>query len=209
MTRQDASDNTQPTPRQRRRLDPEERRSELLDAAIEVIRRQGSEEVRVVDITRAAGAAKGTFYLYFPSWNDLLLAIRRRLMSTYAADVRARMEAARPMQWEQIEQECIHFVDYVAGLGGLHGAIFHGPIADEPVEAEYSSGALITLMLKAAVQAGVCRKVSPELAAPLVFAVLHTTADGIMHGDDRAGRIEAMLDLLRAWLRSDPDDRRD
>jgi len=31
----------------------------------------------------AAGAAKGTFYVYFDSWEDLLLAIRARVYESF------------------------------------------------------------------------------------------------------------------------------
>ena len=67
----------------RRRLKPAVRRSELLDAALRVLRSKGPAKVRVEDVTRAAGAAKGTFYLYFSSWEDLLVAVREHLLSTY------------------------------------------------------------------------------------------------------------------------------
>jgi hypothetical protein len=38
----------------------------------------------------------------------------------------------------------------------------------------------------------------------LLFAVLHATADGIAHFGDRERRVEAMLDLWRGWLHSQP-----
>ena len=49
----------------RRRLKPDVRRTELLDAAFEVMKRMGPDGARVEDITRQAGAAKGTFLFIF------------------------------------------------------------------------------------------------------------------------------------------------
>jgi len=157
----------------------------------------------VEDVTRAAGAAKGTFYRYFPSWEDLLLALREHLLSTYASDFRARFAGLSPSNWwAELESECVWFVDFVVGLGSLHYTIFHGPIADHPIDAEHSATTLITEMLKAGIAAGACRPVDVDVASVLLFAVLHATADGIAHFGDRERRVEVMLDLLRGWLRN-------
>src|SRR5262245_36307509 len=43
----------------------DERRAQLVAAAREVFSKKGFHEATVDDITRAAGVAKGTFYLYF------------------------------------------------------------------------------------------------------------------------------------------------
>lgn len=187
----------------RRRLNPDARRSELLDAALCVLGKRNPTEVCVEDVTRAAGAAKGTFYRYFPSWNDLLLALREHLLSAYASDFRGRFAGLSPSNWwAGVESECVRFVDFVVGLGSLHYTIFHGPIADHPIDAEHSATTLITEMLKAGIAAGACRLVDVDVASVLLFAVLHATADGIARFGDRERRVEAMLGLLRGWLRN-------
>ena len=94
------------------------------------------------------------------------------------------------------------FVDFVLELGDLHRAIFHGPVADRPIDAEHSAEVLIARLLTAGVAAGACRPVDIDAAAPLLFSVLHTTADEIARSGGRERRIESMLDLLRAWLRT-------
>jgi AcrR family transcriptional regulator len=159
--------------------------------------------VRVEDVTRAAGAAKGTFYLYFSSWNDLLAAVRDHLASTYASGVDGRLLAATPSEWwETMESECVRAVDFILELGDLHKAVFHGPISDRPIDAAHSAEALIARLLDAAIAAGACRTVDVDAAAPLIFSVLHRTADEIAQSGNREQRIEALLDLLRAWLRA-------
>lgn len=185
----------------RRRLDPEARRSELLNAAIAVLRGMGPQEARVEDVTRAAGAAKGTFYLYFPSWDDLLVAVRDHLISTYAAEVHQRLAADTGMSWMTIENECVRFVDFIVDLGDLHEAIFHGPSAKQPIGKERSADGLIAEMLMAGIISGASRPVAADLAASLLFSVLHTTADSIARNGEREAKIETLLQLLRAWLR--------
>ena len=189
----------------RRRLNPDERRTELLEAAIRVLQAKGPDEARVEDVTGEAGAAKGTFYLYFVSWEDLLFEVRAHLVTNYVTEMRSRFtDAARSDCWAAFENECLFFVDYIVELGDLHRAVFHGPIADKPMDSSMSSAAIIAWMLGMGIDAGVCRPVQIEIAAPLVFSVLHAAADGIADFGDRKRRIDCLMDLLRRWLRA-PD----
>ena len=64
-------------PRARR---PEQRRQDLLDAAVHVFTQKGVRDTTVADIAQAAGVAKGTFYLYFDSREHLLAALRALLV---------------------------------------------------------------------------------------------------------------------------------
>ncbi len=188
--------------RPRRRLAPEARRSELLEAALEVLATDGAQQARVEDVTRAAGAAKCTFYVYFASWDYLIIAVREHVLTTYAAAVRARIEAVPLGTWSAIERECVHAVDFIVELGELHQAIFHGSTEEVPIPPANSAVTLVAQLLEASIAAGVCRPVATDLAAPLVFSVMHETADGITRSGGREAKIETMLDLLRSWLRA-------
>ena len=53
----------------------QEKRSRIIDAAVEVFAEKGFRAARVSDIARAAGVADGTIYLYFKNKEDLLLVI--------------------------------------------------------------------------------------------------------------------------------------
>ena len=197
-------------PAPRRRLNPAVRRAELIEAALRVLRSRGPTEVRVEDVTQAAGAAKGTFYLYFASWNDLLIAVRPTTsFSIYTSEVRTRFATAtlsdrRP---GRIESECIRFVNFVGiEFGDLGKAIFHGPIADQPMNAAHSADTFVAELLGAEIESGACRPVEVDPAAPLLFSVLHTTTDEIARSGNRERMLESMLGLLRAWLRTPMDE---
>ena len=56
----------------RRRLKPEARKLEIVEAAERLLQAGGGARVRVEDVVREAGVAKGTFFLYFPTLDDLL-----------------------------------------------------------------------------------------------------------------------------------------
>ncbi len=64
------------TPRPRRTvLAPDDRRRQLLDAATWVFARKGYRRSQISDVIARAGVARGTFYLYFKSKEQIFLAI--------------------------------------------------------------------------------------------------------------------------------------
>jgi AcrR family transcriptional regulator len=58
--------------------EPEVRRDELLDVALDLCASVGFEAMSVEQVTSTAGVAKGTFYHYFSSKQDLLLQLVAR-----------------------------------------------------------------------------------------------------------------------------------
>ena len=63
----------------RRRLPPEQRRAQLLDAANDLFAERGYEEVSVEDIARAAGVQRGLVHHYFGGRTEVYLALLERL----------------------------------------------------------------------------------------------------------------------------------
>ena len=72
----------------RRRRDPvrdqrvDARRSQILDAAVQVFASRGFHQATVRDIAKRARVADGTIYLYFKNKGDLVLAILNRINET-------------------------------------------------------------------------------------------------------------------------------
>jgi AcrR family transcriptional regulator len=64
----------------------------ILKASIEVISEKGLDKSSVSDIVKKAGIAQGTFYLYFPSKNDLVPAIADYLLTITLEDVQERVQ---------------------------------------------------------------------------------------------------------------------
>lgn len=185
----------------RRRLNPEERRIELLDAAVQVLNTIGPANARVEDVTRAAGTAKGTFYLYFSSWEEMLEAVRERILSNYVTEMKNRFVCQTPADWWAVfENECIEFIRFREDMGELHEAIFHGAIAERPMRSDLSTGTIVGWMLKKGIKLGACRNVDVDVAAELVFSVMHTMGDNIILTGERERYLQTTLELLRFWL---------
>jgi AcrR family transcriptional regulator len=69
--------------------DPTVRRNEILAAAADLFRSQGYKHTAVETIIRKAGIAKGTFYYYFQSKDDVLAAIVQDLVRHLAEHARS------------------------------------------------------------------------------------------------------------------------
>ena len=65
------------------------RRAQLVEAALSVFSRQGVAATSVDDIVRAAGVAKGTFYLYFTTRDDVVNAVAERMVEGVADRIEA------------------------------------------------------------------------------------------------------------------------
>ncbi len=78
--------------RTRRRLSPEARKEEILDAALTAFSRGGYHGTQVSDVVREAGIARGTFYLYFESKHDVFAALVDRMLAIFLGARPARPE---------------------------------------------------------------------------------------------------------------------
>ena len=65
------------------------RRQELVDAAVAVFSARGVSAASVDDIVRAAGVAKGTFYLYFATKDDAVNAVAASMVEGVADRIEA------------------------------------------------------------------------------------------------------------------------
>ena len=82
---------------------PEVRRAEILQAASELFQKIGYESTSVDSIVRSAGIAKGTFYYYFKSKDEVLAALAQQLCADMVA--RSQIIADDP-QLGAIEKFC-------------------------------------------------------------------------------------------------------
>jgi AcrR family transcriptional regulator len=75
-------------------VDKEARRAEIVHAAALVFAEKGVANTAVSDIVKAAGVAQGTFYLYFPSKDDVVLAVVEHIGVEMIAGIETALSAA-------------------------------------------------------------------------------------------------------------------
>jgi AcrR family transcriptional regulator len=98
----------------------DERRAQLVNAAREVFGAQGYHEATVDDITRAAGVAKGTFYLYFDEKKEIYYELVRTFLQhvkDIGASVAREVHTAQDFfaRAEQAAHELLRvFIDHFA-----------------------------------------------------------------------------------------------
>ncbi len=88
-----------------RRRAPDERPTQIVDAARAIFDEQGLHSARLDDIARRAGIAKGTIYLYFPTKEALFREVVRQTIVTRLEAVRGDL-ARQPDDRSAVEQLC-------------------------------------------------------------------------------------------------------
>ena len=184
----------------RRRLHPEARKREIVEAAERLLQTDGA-RVRVEDVVREAGVAKGTFFLYFPTWDDLLEAVRLRMVGEFdAAHPMPTEVGGAPVDWPRlVEHQACAFIDFTLSRRGIGEAVFHSDFAERRPLAD-NAILRLSAVIRAGQEAQAFGPVDPEPTARLLFAAIHEAADAVAEGGDRAAILAAVQSLLRRAL---------
>jgi AcrR family transcriptional regulator len=183
----------------RRRLQPEARKLEIVEAAERLLQAHGS-RVRVEDVVREAGVAKGTFFLYFPTWDDLLETVRQRLVADFDAAYPLPTEVDGPVDWPAVvAAHAEGFIDFASARQGIGEALFHSDFAERRTMAD-NAIVRLSAVIRAGQEAEAFGPVDPEPTARLMFAAIDEAARAVAHGADRAAIVAALQTLLRRTL---------
>jgi len=183
----------------RRRLSPQARKLEIVEAAERLMQARGA-RVRVEDVVREAGVAKGTFFLYFPTWDDLLETVRSRLVAEFDRTYPLPTEVAGRVDWPHVvDDQAAAFIDWTLSRRGVGEALFHSDFAERRPLAD-NAIARLAAVIRAGQEAGAFGPVDPQPTARLMFAAVHEAADAVAHGADRAVILAALQRLLRRAL---------
>lgn len=186
----------------RRRLSPEARKREILEAAERLIAADGA-AVRAEDVARAAGVAKGTLFFHFPTWDDLLEAVRQRLVGAFDAAHPLPADAATTggkVDWPAlVETQAAAFIDFTLTRRGFGEAVFHSDFAERRPLADNGIQRLCAV-IRAGQADDAFGPVAPEPTARLLFAAIHEAADSVANGAPRSDTLAALNMLLRRAL---------
>ncbi len=72
-----------------------ETKRKLISAGLELIKEKGFNAINVEDITKKAGVAKGTFYIYFKRKEDIVMEISRTPFGEIADNVPETMDSKK------------------------------------------------------------------------------------------------------------------
>lgn len=82
--------------------DKEERHHAILDAAEALFLAHPDRMANVAEVAETAGVAKGTVYLYFPSKEEMLLALHERHVAAFFAELTALLDTPGPHSFDAI-----------------------------------------------------------------------------------------------------------
>ncbi len=164
------------------------------------------DRLTVDDVTSAAGVAKGTFYLYFRSKADLVVALRRDFADRLVATLRAAEAQDPPVDWPDAAHRLLAAaVDGYLSAAPRFGAAL-GQRASDP-EDEGWTDEIITLFadfLSRGADDGAFTVEDPDTTAALLFYAL----DGTCHRalatgtPDRERLVAAADEVLVGIIRS-------
>jgi AcrR family transcriptional regulator len=160
----------------------DERRRDIMDAAVRVFAVKGIGGTTVADITEAAGVAKGTFYLYFASKDHLLGALKERLVHEILANATGLYERVGREDWWALADATVEsMIDFfLSRQDMIHVLVQEGVSAatsDVFAECEARIDFMFTSAIRAGMDAGVFDVSDPEITGRL----LHHAMDGMLH----------------------------
>lgn len=114
-----------------RRLPPEQRREELLEAVELVIARDGYAEATVPRVVAEAGVAQGTFYRYFRDVDDAFAELARRVLEPIALAASA-LELAGTRTAADVERRLRGYYEVLARQLALHPGVIREALLVAP-----------------------------------------------------------------------------
>lgn len=191
----------------RRVLPAEVRTDDLMSAAAALFIAHGIDATTVDDIAARAGVGKGTFYHYFGTKTDVILALRERFIRDFIVQVGAAIDAcpedahpARLAAWLKAS------VETYAGNHELHDVVFHDFAHGRRQSREKDAViAQLRAVLDAGMQAGAWQVPDTRAVALILFDGMHGVVDdAIAAGRPGTEEIVAVLtDLFSRLLRID------
>ena len=162
----------------------EQRRAEILEAALRLFSSKGFHDTTMEEVANAAGVAKGTIYLYFQSKEHLLLALKRDFMqgltdavANIVADAIEQLEGGKGTDYRDIIDDIFHaVVDYhTSRRDAVEVVVRQSPSPDlvnEALELERDYLGLITSAFRTGMEYGLVHTEDPEMTAHLITAAI-------------------------------------
>ncbi|CAB3694241.1 MAG: TetR/AcrR family transcriptional regulator [Achromobacter sp.] len=158
---------------------PEVRLDELMGAAQALFLEKGVDATTISEITEAAGVAKGTFYVYFPSKHEMLQALAERYVREFVAQLEGAIAACEADDWIGKLRAWVHAnVATYLRTYRVHDIVFthqhhharEGHTGNDVVRQLHG-------ILQAGAEAGAWRVDNPRMMSLLIYAGVHCATD--------------------------------
>lgn len=158
---------------------PEVRLDELMGAAQALFLEKGVDATTISEITEAAGVAKGTFYVYFPSKHEMLHALAERYVREFVAQLASAIDACDAHDWVGKLRAWVHAnVATYLRTYRVHDIVFthqhhharEGHTGNDVVRQ-------LQGILQAGAEAGAWRVDNPRMMSLLIYAGVHCATD--------------------------------
>jgi len=180
----------------RRGAGRERRRAALIDAALALFSSEGVTATSVDDIVRSAGVAKGTFYLYFATKDDIVGAVAQRMVE----GISDRIEELTADRTHSPVERVVAFGRAVRQLGAESYVrdlidVFHRP-ENRAIHDRLAEGAAAQLrptmatIIADGIEQGLFRPQDADRAATFVVACLSVLHDVVARPTDLPGAID-------------------
>jgi AcrR family transcriptional regulator len=177
---------------------PEERREDLMNAAQRLFIENGVPATTIDQIAAGAQIAKGTFYLYFSSKEDVLAALRERFVRDYLNGIKTAVARRPESDWRgRLAGWVKAGVDGYIDTRALHDVVFHEPHhrPDERLPGISASDTVQNLaaLLAAGTSGGAWSVEDPAFTALALFHALHGAVHDTVSGQSRLSRTQLIL----------------
>lgn len=156
-----------------------ERKSQILDAALGVFARLGFERARVDDIVKASGLSKGALYWYFESKDAIIVGILDRVFggSSLALDQLMNDEGPVPDRLRRLSTRVVEDVERSQAIIPITFEFYAVAMRSKTVHrflqdyyARYLAG--LSKVLELGIERGEIRKTDPDVAALSLIALI-------------------------------------
>jgi len=174
-----------------------------MHAAQRLFLKQGVAATTIEQITIRAKVAKGTFYLYFSSKEDVLAALVARFAEQLLAKLKTAVGEADPRDWKArlaawTAAAAEGYLDSIR----LHDMLFYE--SHPPTREGLTDNVLIddlASLLAAGTAAGAWRVDDPRFTALFLFSGLHAAVDSVFSKRKRVGRTQLIEHIQALFFR--------
>ncbi|WP_309646643.1 helix-turn-helix domain-containing protein [Phenylobacterium sp.] len=181
-------------------------RAKLVDAAARVIADKGREATSIEDIVAEAGVARGTFYNYFPTVDELLDALNTRMAQAVdAAMAPIRAEITDPPSLLAATLHRFMVALTADPVGGWLALRMEGSVAPRQLIFERRFDALF----QEGVRIGRFRQGNRDAARSLLFGAFRMAQRDVMLGQTSPDHVVELVALLLMAFGVTPEEARD